>query len=127
MKEHPMTTRTHEALTKATEPTTEPSDASPHLRTLTTAFLSNVPGDLDGAGEAVTDAIRSVNASVAAAPDDDVLVGASLAAGIAIGLLVGGGPRLIAAGAVMTSVVLGSALLGRRPGRSRLRIATTAN
>ena len=126
-KEHPMTTRTRETLTEATERATHPDDRGSGVRTLTAAILRGMPGDLDGAGEAMTDVIRSVSVSVATAPDDDLLVGASLAAGIAIGLLVGGGPRLLAAGAMVTSIGLGAALLGRRPGRSRVRLATTVN
>ena len=119
-----MATRTARAQT-AGRPTSA-EDATGAFGTLTAAVMRVMPSDLDGAGEAMAGAVRTVSASVASAPDENVLMGASLAAGLAIGLLVGGAPRLLAAGAVVTSVALGAALLERRPGRSRGRLATPA-
>ncbi len=117
-----MTTRTHDAPTDATETEAPAGDGGATVMALAASIPRHMPRDLDGAREAVS----TVTSAVAAAPDDDVLVGASLAAGIAIGLLVGGGPRPLAAGAVMASVALGAALLGRRPRRFRSSLATPA-
>jgi hypothetical protein len=78
-----------------------------------TSILDSLPADLDHAGDTVAGAIRNVSASVSSAPDASLLVGTSLAAGIAIGLLVGGGPRLFAAAAVGAAFALGASLAQR--------------
>ena len=85
------------------------------------SILDSLPGELDHASDAVAGAIRNVGASVSSAPDGSLLVGTSLAAGIAIGLLVGRGPRLFAALAVAAAFALGASLAQRhapleRPG-----------
>jgi hypothetical protein len=83
-------------------------------------LINSLPDDLDHAGEAVGNAMRSVSTSVSGAQDGSLLAGASLAAGVAIGLLLGGGPRLLAAAAVASSLSLGVTLMQRRamPGRA---------
>lgn len=78
-----------------------------------TSILDSLPGDLDHAGDAVAGAVRNVGTSVSSAPDVSLLVGTSLAAGIAIGLLVGRGPRLFAAAAVAAAFALGASLVQR--------------
>ena len=77
------------------------------------SILDSLPGELDHAGDAVAGAIRNVGTSVSGAPDASLLVGTSLSAGIAIGLLVGGGPRLFAAAAVAAAFALGASLAQR--------------
>ncbi len=64
-------------------------------------------------------AMRAVSSSVSSAPDDSLLVGASIASGLAIGLLLGSAPRILAIGAVLAAVSLGATLVQRHPGRRR--------
>jgi hypothetical protein len=116
-------------MTRDTKPTSAVMDREPgaangrsSIGSVTAGFIQGLPHDLDGAGETVGEAMRSVSASVSAAPDENVLVGAALASGMAIGLLIGGGPRLLAAGMVITSVALGATLLGRRRNPARGRV-----
>lgn len=81
------------------------------------AMFRLVPGGLDDATEAMAGAMRAVRTSVGQAPDDGLIVGASIASGVALGLLIGGGPRLLTAGAVLTAVSLGASLVQRHPRR----------
>lgn len=91
--------------------TGQATSASPALDV--SSLLESIPGDLDHAGEAVAGAIRTLGTSVSGAPDGSLLVGTSLAAGVAIGLLVGGGPRLFAAAAMTAALTLGASLAQR--------------
>ncbi|HEY5628770.1 MAG TPA: hypothetical protein VIR16_04595 [Candidatus Limnocylindrales bacterium] len=89
------------------------------MRARAATMLQALPSELDGATDAMAGAMRQVSTSVASAPDDSLLVGASLASGMAIGLLLGRGSRLLAAGAVVAAVSLGASLVQRHPGRRR--------
>jgi hypothetical protein len=123
-KEHKMTTTKAEQDSAAMD--RQPDAANGRsIGTVTTAIMDRMPRDLDGTGEAVGDAMRAVKASVEGAQDDNVLLGASLTAGMSIGLLVGGAPRLLALGTMVTSVVLGATLLERRFGPVQPRSATS--
>lgn len=94
------------------------------MRSRATMVLQSLPSELDTAGDAVAGAMRQVSESVASAPDDSLLVGASIASGLAIGLLLGSGPRLLAAAAVVAAVSLGASLVQRHPGRRRAHLGT---
>ncbi len=96
------------------------------IGTVKAAITDRMPSNLDDAGDAMSDAVRAVRTSVAGAPDENVLLAASLAAGMSIGLLVGGAPRLLAAGTLAAAVALGATLLGRRPGATRRPGASAA-
>ena len=122
-----MTTRTRETKADVTNVEARIDEGASQVRAIASSILRALPNQLDGAGEAMAETFRTMSASVAAAPDEDVLGGASLAAGVAIGVLVSRGPRLFAAGAVATSVALGAALLGRRPGHSLAQRIDPAN
>ena len=76
-----------------------------------------MPGGLDDATEAMADAVRAVRSTVRQAPDDGLIVGASIASGMALGLLIGGGPRILTAGALLAAVSLGASLVQRHPRR----------
>lgn len=93
------------------------------IRTRVSTVLEALPGELDVAGEAMAGAMRAVSSTVSStvssAQDDSLLVGASMASGLAIGLLLGRGPRLLAAGAVLAAVSLGASLVQRHPARRR--------
>ncbi len=80
-----------------------------------------LPGGLDEATEAMAGAMRAVQTSVRGAPDDGLIVGASVASGVALGLLIGGAPRLLTAGALLTAVSLGASLAQRHPRRYAAR------
>ncbi|MFN8629746.1 MAG: hypothetical protein U0838_05300 [Chloroflexota bacterium] len=80
-----------------------------------------VPGGLDDATEAMAGAMRAVQSTVQRAPDDGLIVGASIASGVAIGLLISGAPRVVTAGAVITAVSLGASLVQRHPRRYGMR------
>ena len=56
-------------------------------------------------------------ASVARATDDCLIVGASAASGISLGLGVASGPRLLVAGSELAPVVLSASLIVRHPRR----------
>ena len=64
-------------------------------------------------GRALTEAQRTVQGGSDAA----LLVGASMTAGLALGLLVGRAPRLVVAGALVPAAVLAMALVDRRSER----------
>src|SRR5512140_1130189 len=83
------------------------------LRSRASTVLEALPGELDVAGDAMPSAMRQVSYTVSTAQDDSLLVGASIASGMAIGLLLGNGPRLLAAGAVLAAVTLGASLVQR--------------
>lgn len=95
-------------------PTIEGQDGS-GVRARAAEVLQSLPVDLDAAGDTMAGAVRTVGESVASANDDSLLIGASIASGLAIGLLVGGGPRILAACAVVTAVSLGASLASRHP------------
>jgi hypothetical protein len=82
-----------------------------------TGMFRLLPGGLDDATEAMAGAVRAVQSTVRRAPDDGLIVGASIASGMAIGLLIGGAPRVVTAGAVLTAVSLGASLVQRHPRR----------
>ena len=107
------------------DPWAETTERGALARARATGMLQALPSELDGAGEAVAGAVKAVGETVAGAGDDSLLMGASIASGMAIGLLLGGGPRLLAAGALITAVSLGASLAQRHPGRSRSRMAGT--
>lgn len=81
--------------------------------------LRALPDELEAAGDAVAGAVRGVSASVSTAPDDTLLVGASVATGLALGLLLAGAPRLLAAVAVAAALMLGTSLVQRHPSSMR--------
>ena len=103
---------------ETTTPTGETMEA---MKARASSVLQALPGEIDAAGDAVAGAMHQVSVTVASAPDDSLLVGASIASGLAIGLLLGGGPRLLAAAAVVAAVGLGASLVQRHPGRRRPR------
>lgn len=81
--------------------------------------LRALPDELEAAGDAVAGAVRGMSSSMSTAPDDTLLVGASVATGLALGLLLAGAPRLLAAAAVATALTLGTSLVQRHPSRMR--------
>lgn len=80
-------------------------------------MLQRVPGEHEEASQAASGAVRSVVASVARATDDCLIVGASAASGISLGLGVASGPRLLVAGSELAPVVLSASLIQRHPRR----------
>ena len=119
------TTNGHDAQSEDPWPaaTTQPGETMEAIKTRASSVLQALPGEIDAAGVAMAGAVHQVSVTVASAPDDSLLLGASIASGLAIGLLLGGGPRLLAAAAVMASVGLGASLVQRHPGRRRPNFA----
>src|SRR6476661_2070714 len=70
---------------------------------------------------AVDDLIRAIETG----SDQQVTAGVSLSLGLAIGMLLGGAPRLLILLALAPVVVMGLALADRRTGRSRGSSSTT--
>ena len=119
-----MTTPTNSGHGEPTEDpwaqTTESSgDTMEAMKARASSVLQALPSEIDAASGAMAGAMHQVSVTVAAAPDDSLLVGASIASGLAIGLLLGSGPRLLAAAAVVAAVGLGASLVQRHPGRRR--------
>jgi hypothetical protein len=103
-------------------PTEDPwaeAQAGGGMRRGPSAVLDALPSELDVAAATMADAMRAVNSRVSRAPDDTLLLGASIASGLAIGLLVGSAPRILALGAVLAAVSLGVTLVQRHPGHRR--------
>jgi hypothetical protein len=70
---------------------------------------------------AVDDLIKAIEGS----SDQQVTAGASLSLGLAIGMLLGGAPRLLILAALAPVAVIGLALAERRTGRSRSSASST--
>lgn len=76
-----------------------------------------LPAGVDRAAATTGRAVGEAQRTVQNGSDAALLGGASLAAGLAIGLLVGGAPRIVAGLAILPAAVLGMALADRRSGR----------
>jgi len=96
--------------------TMDPAGEGPaaDLASRAAAALDSLPGQLGDASETLGAAIGDIGTSVSKASDVGLLMGASLASGVAIGLLFGRGARVLAAAAVITAASLGAALVQRR-------------
>jgi hypothetical protein len=55
---------------------------------------------------------------IEAGSDQQISAGATMSLGLAIGMLLGGAPRILIAFALVPVAAIGIVLLGRRPGRS---------
>ena len=122
-----MTTRSSDVVAESMRKgATSDGDAAATASRLAAVFRG-AAGNVEDTGETVAGAARTLGATVAGAPDNSVLVAASLSAGVAIGVLLGGGARLVAAGAMLAAVALGAELLQRPQVRHRTRLATPVN
>jgi hypothetical protein len=110
----PERTRTTNASTDASDTERDIGAALTDARDTVVAAASRVPVIADATRSAVDDAIRQMEAGT----DEALTAGASLALGAAIGMLVGGAPRLFVALALVPVAAIGAILLDRQT-RSR--------
>jgi hypothetical protein len=90
------------------------------------AALHEVRGALQGVGRSMPEvarvsrsAVDDLMRAVETGSDQQVTAGVSLSLGLAIGMLLGGAPRLLIALALAPVAVMGLAMLDRRAGRTR--------
>lgn len=104
--------------TRSTEDTTTRNDAprigipitADDARDAIDAIGRTAPDVARGSRDAMVDAMRWIEAG----SDDRVATGATLSLGLAIGMLVGGAPRLLIAMALLPVAAFGMVLLDRR-------------
>jgi len=117
----PERTRTSDTSTEANESTRDVGAVMSDARDKVVAAASRVPEIADSTRAAVDGAFRQMEAGT----DEALTAGASLALGAAIGMLVGGAPRLFVALALVPVAAIGAILLDRQT-RTRSTRSTTA-
>jgi hypothetical protein len=78
------------------------------------AAAGEVANRLPAAAATTREAIDEASRQMEAAPTDVLVAGTSLSVGVALGLLLGGSPRLLVALALIPAAAMGATLLERR-------------
>jgi hypothetical protein len=78
------------------------------------AAAGEVANRLPAAAATTREAIDEASRQMEAAPTDVLIAGTSLSVGVALGLLLGGSPRLLVALALIPAAAMGATLLERR-------------
>lgn len=86
-----------------------------------------LPAGIDRAASTTGRTLDEAQRAVSTGSDTALFGGASLAAGLALGLLVGGAPRLVVGVALLPAAALAMALADRRAGRQDLATGPLVN
>ena len=78
------------------------------------AAAGEVANRLPAAAATTREALDEASRQMEAAPTDVLVAGTSLSAGVALGLLLGGSPRMLVALALIPAAAMGATLLERR-------------
>jgi hypothetical protein len=78
---------------------------------------AQMPQMMDSASAALTETARRLEAS----PDDVLTTGAALSTGVAVGLYIGGAPRILVSLAALPAIAMGWTLLSRSSKSTRTR------
>jgi hypothetical protein len=76
-------------------------------------LASQAPAAMNSAVESAAGVLNESTAAMQASPDEVLAIGTALSTGIAIGLIIGGAPRLLIGAALIPSAAMGFTLLSR--------------
>ena len=107
--------------TTANDIATTTRDVANEVTERANAVAARLPEAADKTRAAAEEAARRIEAG----SDEMLAVGASLSIGLAIGMLIGGAPRILVALALIPAAAMGFTLLDRYGGQPTARTATT--
>lgn len=76
-------------------------------------LASQAPAAMNTAVESAAGMINESTAAMQSSPDEVLAIGTALATGIAIGLMIGGAPRILVGAALIPSAAMGFTLMSR--------------
>ncbi|HEU4673184.1 MAG TPA: hypothetical protein VFS32_09820 [Candidatus Limnocylindrales bacterium] len=76
-------------------------------------LASQAPAAMNSAVESAAGMLNESTAAMQASPDEVLAIGTALSTGIAIGLIIGGAPRLLIGAALIPSAAMGFTLMSR--------------